>query len=50
MTQDFKCIRDGELVKRIDMLPVMGIRFLEYMLLAYLLIWLRWLVWKIKSK
>jgi hypothetical protein len=50
MTQDFKCIRDGELVKRIDMLPVMGIRFLEYMLLAYLLIGLRWLVWRMKSK
>ena len=50
MTQDFTCIRDGELVKRIDMLPVMGIRFLEYMLLAYVLIGLRWLVWKMRSK
>jgi len=49
MTQNFTCYREDVPVDTLDMLPIMGIRFLEYMLLAYLLIGLRWLVWKIKT-
>lgn len=49
MTQNFSCVANGEIVERPDMLAVIGIRFLEYMLLAYLLIGLRWLFWKLKS-
>jgi hypothetical protein len=49
MTQNFLCLLNGEPVNNIDMFAVMGIRFLEYMLLAYLLIGLRWLVWRWKA-
>ena len=50
MTQNFLCLLNGEPIENIDMLAVIGIRFLEYMLLAYLLIGLRWLIWKWKRK
>lgn len=50
MTQDFTCVKDSEVVERPSMLAIIGIRFLEYMLLAYLLIGLRWLIWKVRTK
>jgi hypothetical protein len=48
MTQNFTCYKEDVPVEMLDMLPILGIRFLEYMLLAYLLIGLRWLVWRYK--
>lgn len=50
MTQNFVCYQDDKPVKQIDIFAVLGIRFLEYMVLAYLLIGLRWVVWKLKSR
>lgn len=50
MTQNFTCFLGETAVKQIDMLTVMGIRFLEYMLLAYLLIGIRWMIWKWKVR
>lgn len=49
MTQNFLCLLNGEPVENIDMLAIIGIRFLEYMVLAYLLLGLRWLIWKAKT-
>ncbi|RYZ27917.1 MAG: zinc ribbon domain-containing protein [Chitinophagaceae bacterium] len=49
MTQDFTCVLDGKPVESINMLAVMGIRFLEYLVLGYLLIGLRWLFWLYKK-
>lgn len=49
MTQEFTCVENGKEVKWLDMFPIMGIRFLEYMFLAYLLIGLRWIIWKWKT-
>ncbi|HEY0042556.1 MAG TPA: zinc ribbon domain-containing protein [Flavisolibacter sp.] len=50
MTQNFTCLQNDKPIKEIDMLAVLGIRFLEYMVLAYLLIALRWAIWKWTSK
>ena len=50
MTQSFTCLIDGKPITDIDVLPVVGIRFMEYMLLAYLLLGLRWLIWKIRFR
>lgn len=50
MTQNFTCIVNGKEVKLLDMFPIMGIRFLEYILLAYLLLGLRWFLWKRKQQ
>jgi hypothetical protein len=50
MAQDFTCMQNDKPVKSLNMLPILGIRFLEYMLLAYLLIGLRWMIWKWKVK
>jgi hypothetical protein len=48
--QDFTCINNaGEPVKQINTFAVIGIRFLEYVLLAYLLIGLRHIIWKMKN-
>lgn len=49
MTQNFTCFKQERAVETLDMLPILGIRFLEYMLLAYLLIGVRWMIWKWKS-
>lgn len=50
MTQDFACVKDGKIVETLNVFPIFGIRFLEYMLLAYLLLGVRWLLWKWKIK
>lgn len=48
--QDFTCYnKQGVAVKTINMFAVMGIRFLEYVLLGYLLIFLRQAIWRIKN-
>lgn len=49
MTQDFTCVQNGKPVESINMLAVMGIRFLEYLVLGYLLLGLRWLFWFYKK-
>ncbi|MCB1177256.1 MAG: zinc ribbon domain-containing protein [Leptospiraceae bacterium] len=42
MTQDFKCVnKENQVQYRIPILPIIGIRFLEYIILAYFLIWVR---------
>jgi hypothetical protein len=38
MTENFTCLQDGKPVERINMLAVLGIRFLEHQALGYLLI------------
>ncbi|MFZ1632986.1 MAG: zinc ribbon domain-containing protein [Chitinophagales bacterium] len=48
--QDFTCFdKMGNPVKQINMFAVLGIRFLEYILLGYLLIALRSVIWKFKN-
>lgn len=48
--QDFTCFDDmGNPVKSINMFAVLGIRFLEYVLLGYLLIAIRSLIWKLRN-
>jgi hypothetical protein len=50
ITQDYTCYDTmGTPVKTINMFGVMGIRFLEYVLLGYLLIALRQVRWRIKN-
>jgi hypothetical protein len=45
ITQDFSCYDEkGERKKIINNFAVMGYRFVEYILLAYLLIALRWMI------
>jgi ribosomal protein L40E len=45
ITQDFGCYNEqGEKIKTINTFALMGYRFLEYILLAYLLIGLRWVL------
>lgn len=42
MTQDFSCFdKDGEFVDRIGLGPIIGVRFVEYLVLAYVFIALR---------
>lgn len=49
--QDFTCFdKQGNPVKQINMFAVMGIRFIEYVIIGYILIGLRLLVWNIKNK
>lgn len=48
ITQNFICWKAGEVVKYIDPFAVMGLRFVEYLLLAYGLLGLRRLLWKRK--
>jgi hypothetical protein len=49
VSQNFTCYNaKGEGVKTIDSFAVMGYRFVEYILIAYLLIWLRWLINRIR--
>lgn len=49
--QDFTCYDDaGNPVKTINMFAVMGIRFVEYVLLGYLLLAIRKLLWRWKYK
>ena len=44
--QDFVCYNDnGEPIKRLNIFAVMGIRFLEYILLGYLLLFARRVLW-----
>ena len=51
ITQDFSCYTaTGDRVKTIDMFAIMGIRFAEYIVIAYLLIMLRWLVNRIRKR
>ncbi len=41
ITQDFTCVDDaGDVVEEISALPAMGVRFVEYIGLGYLLLWL----------
>jgi hypothetical protein len=49
MTQDFTCVKNMEAIKALNPFAIMGIRFLEYMMLAYILLGVRWLIWKLKS-
>ncbi|MFN3939265.1 MAG: zinc-ribbon domain-containing protein [Chitinophagales bacterium] len=49
--QDFTCYDDtGNPVKTINMFAVMGIRFVEYLLLGYLLLAIRKLLWNWKNR
>lgn len=49
--QDFTCYnKSNEPVKRIDMFAIIGVRFFEYVLIAYLLIFLRNLIWRFRSR
>ena len=51
VTQVFTCYdATGSPVKRINMFAILGIRFVEYLFLAYLLIGLRWLLWKLAPR
>lgn len=46
--QDFTCFDEaGTPVKQLNMFAILGIRFLEYVLLAYLLLALRKLIWRV---
>ena len=48
--QDYTCYNTaGEAVKQLNMFGVLGIRFVEYVLLGYLLIALRTAIWQIKN-
>ncbi|MFN0274115.1 MAG: hypothetical protein ACKVPJ_00090 [Chitinophagales bacterium] len=48
--QDYTCFDTaGNPVKQINMFAVMGLRFVEYVLLGYLLIWLRRFLWRMKN-
>lgn len=47
--QDYTCYNDaGEAVNTINMFKVLGIRFIEYILLGYLLVGLRKFLWRMK--
>ncbi|MEZ5015025.1 MAG: zinc ribbon domain-containing protein [Chitinophagales bacterium] len=49
--QDFTCWdENGSPVKSINVFAVLGIRFLEYIFLGYLLIGLRRVLWSVKNK
>lgn len=49
--QDYTCYDEmGNPVKKINMFGVMGIRFIEYVILGYLLLGLRKLIWTAKNK
>jgi hypothetical protein len=48
--QDFTCYdKMGNPVKQLNIFAILGIRFLEYVILGYLLIGLRNVIWKIKG-
>lgn len=48
--QDFTCYdKMGNPVKQLNIFAILGIRFLEYVILGYLLIGLRNVIWKIKD-
>ncbi len=48
--QDFTCYdKAGAPVKKINMFAVMGIRFIEYVLLGYILLGVRRFLWNIKN-
>lgn len=50
ITQDYTCYDEqGKPVKTINMFAVLGIRFVEYVLLGYMLIALRQVRWRIKN-
>lgn len=50
VTQDYTCYNDaGDPVKTLNMFAVLGIRFVEYILLGYLLIYLRIGIWRVKN-
>lgn len=45
--QDYTCYNDANVpVKHINMFAVIAIRLIEYILLGYIFVWLRWLIWK----
>ena len=49
--QDFTCFdKMGNPVKQINMFAVLAIRFIEYVLLGYLLLGVRRLIWNLKNK
>ncbi len=49
--QDFTCFDAmGNPVKQINMFAVIGLRFIEYVFIGYILIGLRILIWKAKNK
>ena len=49
--QDFTCYdKAGAPVKTINMFAVMGIRFVEYVLLGYILLGVRRFLWNVKNK
>jgi len=51
MIQDFTCFdSNNQPVERLNMFAVIGIRFFEYVLIGYLLLFLRNLIWRFRSK
>jgi hypothetical protein len=49
--QDFTCYdKQGNPVKKINMFAVAGLRFIEYVILGYLLLGLRRVIWRWKNK
>lgn len=50
ITQDFTCYdAEGAIVKEIHPMSVAGVRFIEYVIIGYLLLALRSLIWRVKN-
>lgn len=50
VTQDFTCYdTNGDAVLRLNSFKILGIRFVEYFILGYILLGLRFVFWRIKN-